>query len=68
LFTLRTVNGETFDRAKQLRIFHGFGDTRMRIGGSIERIDKEAVIQISERASAAVHRAAALPSPLIPPH
>ena len=68
LFTLRTVNGEAFDHAKQLRIFHGFGDTRVRIGGSVERVEKEAVIQIFEHASADVHRAPALPCPLTPPN
>jgi hypothetical protein len=45
LFTLRTVNDEAFDRAKRVRIFHGFGDARVRLHDSIERVGKEAVIE-----------------------
>lgn len=45
LFTLRSVNGETLDRAEHVRVFHGFGDTRVKWRDSVERVEKEAVIE-----------------------
>ena len=45
LFTLRTPNGEDLDRAEQVRVFHGFGDVRLKWRDSIERVEKEAVVQ-----------------------
>ena len=46
-FTLRSVNRESLDFAKQVRVFHGFGDARLKLRDSIERVDKEAVIEVS---------------------
>ena len=60
LFTLRALNGVPLDRATRVRIFHGFGDTRVKWRDSIERVDKEAVITISGTTSAAVGTAKSL--------
>ena len=61
LFTLRTANSEDFDHAKQVHVFHGFGDPRLKLRDSIERIDKEATIPFSGTASTSRTGTAALP-------
>ena len=59
LFTLRSLNSEPINRAQRIRVFHGFGDTRLKWGDSIERVAKEAVIQGLKRTD--VRDAAAMP-------
>jgi len=53
LFTLRSVTAEALDRSSRVRIFHGFGDTRVKWRDSIERVEKETVVQSRERSASA---------------
>jgi Family of unknown function (DUF5696) len=44
LFTLRSLDGSPLASSKQIRIFHAFGDPRVKIGGNIRSVEKEAVV------------------------
>jgi hypothetical protein len=44
LFTLRSVDGKALSESAQVRVLHGFGDARLRLGGRIETVSKEAVL------------------------
>lgn len=41
LFTVRSVDGEPIGKSNSLRIYHGFGDPRIRIAGSIKTVARE---------------------------
>jgi hypothetical protein len=44
LFTIRSLEDKPLIRSKQVRIFHGFGDTRIKIGETIQTVVRETVL------------------------
>jgi hypothetical protein len=44
LFTLRAFGGGELASAQRIRVFHGFGDSRLRWRGSVLEVKKEAVV------------------------
>lgn len=44
LFTVRSLDGKPIDKSGKLRIFHGFGDSRIKIKGSVRTIQREEII------------------------
>jgi hypothetical protein len=47
LFTLRSLDGQPLSRSKRIRVYHGFGDTRLWLGGSMREVAREAVLSAS---------------------
>jgi hypothetical protein len=43
LFVLRSLDGKPLDRSKQVRVFHGFGDPRVKLGRAVRAVPREAV-------------------------
>ena len=43
-FTIRSMDDKPLTRSKQVHVFHGFGDTRIKIGGNIQTVQREAVL------------------------
>jgi hypothetical protein len=48
LFTLRSLDGQPLAASRQVRIFHGFGDTRVKLGGNTHTVAKEAVVEAAK--------------------
>lgn len=46
LFTVRSLEGKMFLRAERTRIYHGFGPSRIRLGGREFDVPTEAVVKI----------------------
>jgi hypothetical protein len=46
LFTVRSLEGKMYLRADAVRIFHGFGPSRIRLGGRDFDVAREAVVKI----------------------
>ena len=46
LFTLRSADGQPLARSRKIRVFHGFGDARMKLGGNTFTIAKEEVAAV----------------------
>lgn len=44
LFTLRSVDGQPLARSRSVRVFHGFGDPRVRLAGRTLTVAKEEVV------------------------
>ncbi len=44
LFTLRSVDGQPLGRAGKVRVYHGFGEAKIKVGKTVENVGKEAVI------------------------
>jgi hypothetical protein len=44
LFALRAQDRQPLHKSKQIRVFHGFGDPRLKLGESVQTVAKEAVI------------------------
>jgi hypothetical protein len=44
LFTLRAFGGGELASAQRIRVFHGFGDSRLRWRGSVLDVKREAVV------------------------
>jgi hypothetical protein len=44
LFTLRSQDGKPLDRSLKIRIYHAFGDSRVRLGTQTRNVAKEAVL------------------------
>jgi hypothetical protein len=44
LFTVRSLDGKPITESANLRIYHGFGDPRIRIAGTERRVEKEEII------------------------
>ncbi|MGC9034728.1 MAG: DUF5696 domain-containing protein [Verrucomicrobiia bacterium] len=44
LFTMKSLDGRDISRSKKVRIFHGFGDDRIRINSKIYSVKREEVI------------------------
>ena len=41
LFTVRSLDGKPIAQSASLRIYHGFGDLRIRIAGAERKVEKE---------------------------
>ncbi|MGA4579020.1 DUF6259 domain-containing protein [Limisphaera sp. VF-2] len=48
-FTLRSLDGRPLATSRRIRIFHGFGDPRVRIGNHVWTVPREAVLNPSDR-------------------
>lgn len=44
LFTLRSLDGNTLSTSQRVRIFHAFGDARLKMGQKEQPVSKEAVL------------------------
>lgn len=44
LFTLRSLDNRPLERSHRIRVFHGFGDPRLRLGDRLHLVAKEAVL------------------------
>jgi hypothetical protein len=47
LFTLRSMDGLPLERSAKIRVYHGFGDARLRLGSTTHTVEKEAVVSSS---------------------
>ena len=43
MFTLRALDGKPLNQSSQVRIFHAFGDTGVKVGSRVRTVEKEAV-------------------------
>jgi len=43
LFTLRSLDGRPLDRSRRVRVFHGFGDGRVKLHNTVRIVAREAV-------------------------
>jgi hypothetical protein len=43
-FTLRSLDGEPLERSGSVRVYHAFGDPRVRLPGEVVEVEREAVI------------------------
>ncbi len=44
LFTLTSLDGRPLDRSGKIRVYHGFGDDRVRAAGAVRRVARESMI------------------------
>jgi hypothetical protein len=44
LFTLRSLDGQPLSRSGRIRVFHGFGDARVKLGNTTWTVEKEATV------------------------
>jgi hypothetical protein len=44
LFALRSLDGRPLGRSRRVRVFHAFGDTRVKLGPSIHAVRAEAIV------------------------
>jgi len=44
LFALRSLDNRPLDGARKVRVYHGFGDARVHVLGSVREVDREAVV------------------------
>jgi len=45
-FTLRSLDGRPLDRSGKVRVFHGFGDSRISLGGTTRTVAREELIAL----------------------
>jgi hypothetical protein len=46
MFTLRTPTGTRLSQANRVKVFHAFGDARLKVNGSMRTVEKEAVLAV----------------------
>jgi hypothetical protein len=46
LFTARSLDGRPLREAEQVRIYHGFGEPRLRLCGKEWQVEREAVVRV----------------------
>ncbi|MCL6628097.1 MAG: hypothetical protein K6U00_00675 [Armatimonadetes bacterium] len=46
LFTIRSLDGKPIHQSKKVRIYHGFGDSKVKIGDRTINIDREAIVSM----------------------
>ena len=46
LFTLRSLDGKPLGESKKVRVYHGFGDPRVRVCGAERKVAKEEVVTV----------------------
>jgi hypothetical protein len=44
LFTLRAKDGQPLGKSRQVRVFHAFGDPRIKLGSSVQTVTTEAML------------------------
>ncbi len=44
LFTIRSLDGKPIDKSKRIRVFHGFGDQRLKLRGRIHMVSREEIL------------------------
>ena len=44
LFTLRSEDGKPLERSRRVKVYHGFGDTEVRLGGKSHQVAKQEVV------------------------
>lgn len=49
LFSLRSLDGRPLERSGRVRVFHGFGDARLKLGKAERTIPREEVVSATER-------------------
>ena len=49
LFTLRSMDGKALSESSKVRVFHGFGDTRIKIGDGERKVEKEKVVSGADK-------------------
>jgi hypothetical protein len=47
LFTLRSADGQPLARSRSVRVFHGFGDSQVRLAGRTINVAKEEVVSVT---------------------
>ena len=45
LFTLRSLDKKPISASSQLRVYHAFGDDKIRIGRQTQKVEREAILQ-----------------------
>lgn len=45
LFTLRSLDGASIPWSSGVRVYHGFGDTRIKVKGEMHQVERESVIE-----------------------
>jgi hypothetical protein len=45
LFTLRSLDGASIPWSSRIRIYHGFGDTRIKVKGEVHQVERESMIE-----------------------
>ena len=43
-FTLQSMDGQPLDRSRQIRVYHGFGDPRIRLGRHTWEVEREQIV------------------------
>jgi hypothetical protein len=46
LFTLRSEDGKRLDRSRAIRVFHGFGDPRIRVRETMAEVSREELVRL----------------------
>jgi hypothetical protein len=54
LVTLRSADGQPLARSRRIRVFHGFGDPRLKWGGGTLTVAKEEVVTVTPYAGSGV--------------
>jgi hypothetical protein len=44
LFTLRSLDGKGLSSSRQIRVYHGFGDARLKWRGRVGTVEKETTL------------------------
>lgn len=47
LFTVRALDGRPLSQSRQVRVFHGFGDPRLRLGSGTHTVPREAILGLA---------------------
>ena len=45
LFTLTSLDGLPLERSRRIRVYHGFGPARVRVGGELVEVDRETLVE-----------------------
>lgn len=45
LFALRSLDGRPLEKSEQIRVFHGFGDTRVKLGNRVCTVVREEIVR-----------------------
>jgi hypothetical protein len=45
LFTLRSLDGASIPWSSRVRVYHGFGDTRIKVKGEVHEVERESIIE-----------------------
>jgi len=46
LFTLRSLDNHPLNSSRRIRVFHGFGDPRVKLGDNVRTVQKEETISV----------------------